>query len=196
MKKLFIALAIVAGIFVSNHSKSQAIEQGKILIDGYYGFPNMWTSVLKAAYTESNSTGIKIGSFGPIGGRFEYLLSDKIGIGIDVHTATSSVSWTDSIYDYKVSANRLRFCPRINMHFGSSDKLDFYGVFGIGYKTSKFKFSSNDPLFTEDTGLISWSPLTWRAGIGIRYFFTDNIGAGMEMGFGGVLVTAGLAIKI
>jgi len=196
MKKLFIVLAITAGVFASNQSKSQAVEQGKMLIDVYYGFPNLWTSVLKSAYADSpTAAGIKIGTLGPIGGRFEYLLSDKIGLGIDVQTASSSVSWTDSTYNYKVSANRLRFCPRINVHFGSNDKLDFYGAFGIGYKTSNLKFTSNDPGFNEASGSISLTPITWRMAIGIRYFFTDNIGAGLEMGFGGVLATAGLAVK-
>lgn len=134
MKRL---LLIFSFAFFSAFGFSQAVEQGNVLIDGYYGFPNLWTSVLKTAYASSSTaTGITIGTFGPVGGRFEYLLSDKVGLGLDVHTATSSVTWTDGIYSYKVSANRLRFCPRINVHFGSSDNLDLYGAFGVGYKNT------------------------------------------------------------
>lgn len=195
MKKTLLIFSAV--LLFSSFGSAQIIAKGNVLVDAYYGFPNLWTSVLKAAYAGSpTAVGIKIGTFGPVGGRVEYLLSDKVGLGLDFQTANSSVSWTDStIYNYKVSANRIRFCPRINVHFGNSENLDLYGAFGIGYKNSTLKFTSNDPNFGENSGNISLTPVTWRMAIGIRYFFTKNIGAGLEMGLGGVLATAGLALK-
>ncbi len=201
MKKFYLIMVLAfLGSTFNFSAKAQVVEEGTVLIDGYYGFPNLWTAVLKAAYAENpGAYGVGIGTFGPVGGRLEFMLSDKVGLGIDIHSATSSVSWSDSSsatnYTYKVSANRLRICPRINVHFGSSDKLDFYGAFGIGYKNTNLKFTTTDPNYVEDKASISLAPVTWRAAIGIRYFFTDNIGAGLEMGLGGVLATGGLAIK-
>lgn len=203
MKKFIVLLAFAACFFNIKTAKCQAVEEGNIIIDAYYGWPNLWTSVLKSAYAnDPGAYGVKVGTFGPVGGRFEYLLSDKVGLGIDVHSATSSVEWTEKdiatgtiTYNYKISANRLRICPRFNLHFGSSDKLDLYAAFGIGYKNTNMKFTSNDPTFNEDSGSITLIPVTWRAAMGIRYFFSPNIGAGLEMGLGGVLATGGLAIK-
>jgi opacity protein-like surface antigen len=200
MKRFFILLFISVCFLGTTQVKSQSIEKGKIIIDAYYGWPNMWTSFLKTTLDPAG-TNIKVGSLGPFGGRLEFLLSDKVGIGIDIHSATSSVSWnaTDSLssvnYDYKVSVNRLRICPRINYHFNSNENLDFYGAFGIGYKNSNVKVTTSDPDYNENSFSITMTPVTWRAAIGIRYFFTENIGANLEMGLGGVLATGGISFK-
>ena len=55
--------------------------------------------------------------------------------------------------------------------------------------------TTSDPDYDDESVNIDFTPVTWRAAIGIRYFFTDNIGAGLEMGLGGVLATAGLSVK-
>ena len=195
----FFAIAFCIANLFSTAAKAQAVEEGNIIIDAYYGFPNLWSSLLKTAYAEATEE-YKVKSMGPIGGRVEYLLSDKIGLGIDIHTANSSVEWTDNISSpttYKVSYSRLRICPRINIHFSNNDKLDFYSAFGIGYRTSRFKFTSTpvDPDFENSTVDFNTIPVTWRAALGLRYFFTKNLGASLEMGLGGVLATAGISAK-
>jgi hypothetical protein len=38
-------------------------------------------------------------------------------------------------------------------------------------------------------------PFSMRLCTGIRYYFSDNIGANMELGLGGPLVSLGLSLK-
>lgn len=198
MKQIF--TLVFAFLLFANISpvKAQVVEEGNVIIDAYYGWPNLWTSVLKDI-VRPNDNSASVGTFGPVGGRVEYMLSDKIGLGMDVHSATSSVSWdstwTGGSYTYKVSVNRLRVCPRIHIHFSQNENLDFYGGFGIGYRNSNVKVSTTDPNYGEESVSVTLVPVTWRAAIGLRYFFTENIGAGLEMGLGGVLATGGLTIK-
>lgn len=200
--KLFLVASsfCFANLFATT-TKAQSIEEGNIIIDGYYGFPNLWGTVLETSFNSLGVTNTKTQNFGPIGGRLEYLLSDKIGIGVDVHTASTTIKFNDNssgtLYSYQATATRFRVCPRINIHFNSNDKLDMYGAFGIGYKNTNIKSSStpDDPSWNTNSLSISITPVTWRAAFGLRYFFSENIGAGLEMGLGGVLATAGLTVR-
>ena len=96
----------------------------------------------------------------------------------------------------KISTSKFGVIATMNYHFLDNDKVDAYGVFGIGYGNRSFKYESTDPDFTEATisGLI---PVASKIGVGMRYFFTDNIGANLALGFGqGGVINAGLSIKL
>ena len=70
-----------------------------------------------------------------------------------------------------------------NFHFlESNDNLDAYFMVGAGYGNRSFKFESTDPDYTDETidGLI---PVASRVGVGMRYFFTDNIGLNLGYRF-------------
>jgi hypothetical protein len=183
------------------------------VIDAYYGFPNLWTSILKTSVKNSNTTvseaDIKISSLGPLGGRVEYLLSEKIGFGLDFSYANTTAKYSDTYstynystgtyttntYDYEVSIPRWRLVPRINIHLGQSTKFDPYFAFGVGYANSKISATSNDPNDPGVTLSRSFIPVSVMAKFGMRYFITDNIGLGVETGIGGPLATAGVTFK-
>ncbi len=200
MKSFFILLFISVCFLGTTQVKSQAVEEGNVLIDAYYGFPNMLTSALKTLYANGTQVSdVKIGGLGPLGGRVEYMLADKIGIGLEVNYANSYVEWSEDSssnvrYTYKVSSPRMRIFPRFNFHFSTSESLDAYFAVGVGYSNKKYIFESNDPNYIPESvdGLI---PFTARVAIGMRYFFTENIGLGAEFGVVGPLVTFGAAIK-
>ncbi len=193
-----------AGVSTAN---AQVVEEGTVLIDAYYGFPNLYTTTIKQAYASSGgASNVKVGGIGPVGGKFEYLLADRIGLGLDVNYTNTYVSYdemsTDTTtgsatnYNYEVSRSVLRIFPRINFHFGNSDSFDGYAGVGAGYRVAKWAFESNDPDFGDETieGLI---PVSFRAFVGARYFFTDNIGLNFEIGLGGgALLQGGLSFKI
>lgn len=199
-------LALALGIFAApKQAKSQAVDAGNILIDAYYGFPNLFTSALKTTYANSGSVeDVNIGGIGPVGGRFEYMVSEKIGIGLEINYTDSYVEYTDLgtdtlgnpyRYEYKVSVPRLRIMPRFNFHFGSSDVFDGYFAVAAGYNNTQYKFESNDPDFGDEsiTGLV---PVAFRLAVGGRYFFTDAVGIHMELGLGGgALINGGLSFK-
>jgi len=84
---------------------------------------------------------------------------------------------------------------RMNIHFGSSDKLDVYWGFGIGYRTNNFKYYTTDP---DDETVLAWKallPIGFETTMGVRYYLTDNIGIYAEAGLGKSVAQAGLAIK-
>lgn len=209
MKKLLFVGIFAASIVANSNVKAQAVEEGNILVDVYYGFPNLYTTVLKSAYVNSGvNENVNIGGAGPLGLRAEYMLADKFGVGIDLGYNSSSVS-----YDYedteidnqgnfttvkrtdKISTSKLGVIATMNYHFLDNDKVDAYAVFGIGYGNRSFKYESTDPDFSEATisGLI---PVASKIGVGMRYFFTDNIGANLALGFGqGGVINAGISLK-
>ncbi len=175
-----------------------------MVVSAYYGI-NIFTSALKTAYqnTGSTQTDFKIKGVGPVGGNFEYLMTDKIGLGVDVYYANTAISWNDIGYDannqkvmynYKVSVPRVGVLARANFHFSNSDDFDAYGILAMGYKNLSYKFETNDPSYKGNkvNGLI---PVAMKLGVGFRYFFTDNFGLNGEMALGTPLLAGGISLK-
>lgn len=203
MRKIKTMIVSAVLLSVSFTSNAQVVEQGTILIDAYYGFPNLYKTALKTSYANgSGVNNIKVGGIGPVGGKFEYLIADKVGIGLDFNYTNTFVSYSeydsfdDMIYNYEVSRSVLRIFPRFNYHFGNSDSFDGYAGVGAGFRNASWAFESNDPSFNNQSidGLV---PVAFRLFVGGRYFFTDNLGLNMEFGLGGgALIQGGISFKI
>jgi hypothetical protein len=76
-----------------------------------------------------------------------------------------------------------------------TEELDAYATIGGGYGNRSFLFETNDSSFAQAdiSGVI---PFAAKIGVGMRYFFTSNIGANFAVGFGqGGLVNVGLSAK-
>ena len=200
MKKLILPLLALTMMLAPTKTNAQALEQGNVIIDAYYGFPNLYSAIFKAAYESSNSTGLTLGSQGPLGIRAEYLITDKVGFGIDLGMNSSSISYSEAdinnnIYDYKFTTRKIGAIFTFNYHFVENDKLDAYFVVGGGYGNRTFKFTSTDPNYIEES-VESLIPISYKIGVGMRYFFTENIGANLALGLGqGGLVNAGISAK-
>ena len=201
MKKLILPLLALTMMLAPKKSNAQAIEEGNVIIDAYYGFPNLYSTIFKAAYESSNSTGFTLGSQGPLGIRAEYLITDKVGFGIDLGMNSSSISKSEAdintniIYDYKFSTRKIGAIFTFNYHFVENDKLDAYFVVGGGYGNRNFKFTSTDPNYIEES-VESLIPISYKIGVGMRYFFTENIGANLALGLGqGGLANVGVSAK-
>lgn len=210
MKKIYLTILTVALSLASFKSNAQCISEGKILIDGYYGFPNLYSAVFKSAYANSGSeANLKFGSLGPIGLRAEYLLTDKVGLGLDLGMNSSSISYDDItsvynsttftyddvIYNYKFSTRKIGAIVTFNYHFVENDNIDAYFVLGMGYGSRSFTFESTEPGYSTPT-VKSLIPVASKIGVGMRYFFTENIGANLALGFGqGGLLNAGITAK-
>jgi hypothetical protein len=200
-KKIF----ILAFLFVTNFTFAQIVEKGAKLLDVYYGWPNLWTNTAKNILTNDNSTNIKVGSLGPLGGRIEYLASDKVGFGLDLNYAVTTVKWSEryvdpngnnAYYNYDVSVPRFRALFCFNFHFGGSENFDAYWKLGAGYASWSVTSKSNDPNYKGDRVDFNLLPFAIRTGVGARYFFTENFQANVELGLGGgPLMTFGLGTK-
>jgi outer membrane protein W len=202
MKKISILslVALFSLSLFSTRSYSQVYEPGNVVIDAYYGWPNLFTAVVKSAYESDPSfdqTDIKIGSIGPLGGKFEYVITPHFGVGLNVNYANTSVKGTTSDgYAYKASVPRLRVLPTVSIHIGSSTNIDPYVALGVGYSSMKIKETTDDPNYQEGDLDLKATPVAFRAEFGIRYFFIPNLGVTGQIGFGGgPLLAAGLAAK-
>jgi outer membrane protein W len=196
MKKLILPLIALTMMLAPNKSNAQSIEAGKIIVDGYYGFPNLFTEVFKNAYSNASGTGATFGSEGPLGIRAEYLISDKVGFGIDLGMNSTSISYSANTYDYSFITRKIGAMVTFNYHFVESDKFDVYFVTGLGYGNRTIKITSTEPEYTEPTVDFSLVPVSVKIGVGLRYFFTEQIGVNLGLGVGqGGLVNVGISAK-
>ncbi len=202
-KKITMLFAALAVSFGFNYVSAQAVSQGNIIIDPYYGFPN-WGKAFADAIGDGVD-GVNTTSIGPAGIRAEYMVADKFGIGIDfIYNSNNASGTIDSLnsdgtvhstYDLTIYSQRYRVHMRMNYHFVSTDALDAYVGFGAGYNQRRFGYRTDYPNYENDGFSGALLPISIRVALGMRYYFTDNIGFNAEMGLGGPTLSAGLSLK-
>ena len=204
MKKSFFkiigaTLLICTPIF----AQSQINAKGSVFVDAYYGFPNFGKAFLSSI--ESNSAGVSTTAIGPCGARAEYMVADKFGIGADfIYNSMSASYQIDSLnadqtiyksYDSKLAMQRYRVQLRMNYHFLTEDKVDAYVGFGAGTNIRRYVYKTDMPNADEFSEAGSLLPFSMRIALGVRYYFTNNIGLNSEIGLGGPLVSLGLSVR-
>jgi hypothetical protein len=213
MKRL---LTLVGAICFGSALNAQTpVEQGNFIIDGYVGIPNWANAILynnvEPDETQGNVQNYKVnGSMLSYGGRFEYMVADNMGIGADVnyevsgfnYDYTSSVyndvtmQYEDKNYNIDYRAKKLRIMARLNYHFVQNERVDVYSGFAGGYKMVNRATETTDPSYNDEELNGALIPVTLRLAIGTRVYFTDNIGAMIELGaFGGALLQFGVSAK-
>jgi opacity protein-like surface antigen len=180
--------------------KASAFGQGKSIISIGYGFPNIGKAIFNVydIYTDFKVTG-----FGPMHVKYEYGVSDKIGMGVSVNIVSSKVSWIESgygsndslSYEHRIKSNAYSILARMNIHFATQAKIDPYWGFGLGYSGRKYTYSSDDPNDLQVIALKNLIPIGFESTVGCRFYFTDNIGAYIEAGFSKSIVQGGLVAK-
>ena len=204
MKKLKLLIAIIGLSFAAITVKAQAFAEGTKVVSLGYGFPNLGKTVLKVFDDE---VGYKATGFGPIHARFEYGLTDKFGLGASVnfntygaeYNSTSSV-WNGSSYQtitYKETfkATSISILVRFNKHWDLNDQVDVFSGIGVGYKYSGFKSTTDNPTGTQSLTISNPIPVGFEWTWGMRYFFTENIGAYIELGLAKSILQAGVTAK-
>lgn len=219
-KLLFILL-----VFISNAGFSQ-LRKGHFIIEPYYGGPNYGALVGKIAvnslqgiiedfvYEEENfqisaSSDISVKGMGPFGGRAEYIIVDRLGVGIDfIYNSATANFAVDSLnvqvdpvevvesFNLTYTMRRIRVLARANYHFVNTKMWDVYCTLGIGY---------NNRIHTLDgEGVFDWDfsrsftfayPIAARTGIGVRFYPVKWVGLGLELGLGGPTVSGGLSAR-
>jgi hypothetical protein len=207
MKKLILPLVSLTMFLAPVKSNAQSLEAGTIIVDGYYGFGNLYNSVFKALASASGSN-VTTSSMGPLGIKGEYLLSSKVGFGLDLGYSSAKLSYTETYtdydanfnaviksYDYSLKTAKVGAMVTFNYHFVESDKFDAYFTTGLGYGNRTFKETSTYSGYTP-AKINSVFPIASRIGFGMRYFFTQNIGANLGLGLGqGGLLNFGITAK-
>jgi len=192
---------LVLSVF-GNTINAQAVKKGDLIFDGYYGFVNLFNWAFKGTIGAVAENGTS-SSMDHAGVRGEYLLIDKLGLGIDLDYNTVNVSYNSTTIDngntivnnYKIGSQNLRSSATFNYHFSDSDKLDAYFGLGAGYNYRSYSYSSTEVGYSyKSSGSIF--PVAFKLALGMRYFFTENIGANVAMGIGqGGLINGGICFK-
>ncbi len=203
MKKLK-SIALVLLIFGATNTVKAQVEQGNIIIDPYYGYPNYGKKLADGINDETTSE-VEVGGIGPAGLRAEYMIADNFGLGVDFIFNSTNLSFTadslntdgsvHSTYDVKTAMRRVRVHLRANYHFVQEDAFDAYVGFGAGTNNRFWTITTDFPNYEDDNTSGTLLPVSARIALGARYYFTDNIGLNTEIGLGGPLVSAGLSLK-
>ncbi len=153
----------------------------------------------------ANGTDVKYSSIGPVGLMYEYFVTDNVGLGAEFGYSAYNISYKYDSYDqnfdpavytdtYNFTTIRAMF--RANFHFTHDSNFDAYGFVSAGYRTTKFTITSTDPLWNDGkSNFNSIIPFGVKPGIGLRYFFTENLGLNLEFALGTPLMAGGLSAK-
>jgi opacity protein-like surface antigen len=208
-KLILIASFTVLFAISANAQKGESdkcVGEGTFIADAYYGYPFLAGNFIKDYYTNSYSgapSNEKVVNYNHVGGKFEYMINDMVGMGVDYTYAKAIYTYTDSYYTsasglsygkFTESVTKQRFLLRVNIHFATSRELDPYATAGFGYKQT---VSKTDNIYNNqlDWGIFNALPVAFRVGAGLRWFFTDNIGVCIEAGVGGPVIQGGLCAK-
>jgi hypothetical protein len=219
---LFFQISLQAQDNNSNKDKEEeeegnCVREGMFIFDGYYGYPYIVGSYIKTVFNaDKNNTTlgeasvVSVKNINHIGGKFEYMVNDIIGIGLEYSYAGVFMKYNSNYTEiengvlitkrglFDASLTKQRILGKVNFHFETSKKLDSYATIGIGYKTSILKSNNLDDALAVavfNSSFSNFIPVAIRMGAGLRFFFTKNIGLNIEAGIGGPLVQAGLSGK-
>jgi opacity protein-like surface antigen len=199
MKKIMLcALLLTGSLYAQNETapppaeKKTCIKKGNFIIEANYGFPFFAGTFVTAIDKADPSADLKSSNTNHLGGRFEYVVSENIGVGAEYTYASVSAKENGTANSYKYTWSKQRMLARITFHFANQEKFNAYGIFGAGYKISDFK--TDNPSF-QAPEIVNAVPVAYRAAVGMRVFFIDMVGMHLEMGLGGPLIQAGVSLK-
>lgn len=195
MKKKLIFIFLLALFFNPVTSFSQGFEKGKMSLSAGYGAPNFAGILFKTlkTYTGFSSTYV-----GPYFGKFEYAISDMVGLGMNYAYTSATIKYddyyinavnTEEPYVAELEFSSMSFLGRVNFHFSPAKALDPYLGFGVGYKKSTYKYLDDH----SEGSFKSPNPFGMDMTFGVRYFFTENIGIYSEIGIAKGLLQGGIS---
>ncbi len=216
MKRIITVLATCVLTLASLNSQAQAYEQGNFIVDVYYGYtgPGLILRSIDLLNEEVNSAGnsfnAKTSVTGPAGLRLQYMISDNFGVGVDASFEQKNASWTGAVFqDYDVNGNpiygevegtynvtKIKAMVRTSWEFVNTDKFTVNWANSIGYKAGGRTFDdASEETEIDFSGNLF--PIAFRSAVGMRFFFTENLGAHVEFGaFGGGMILGGLSLKL
>jgi hypothetical protein len=174
-------------------------EQGRSIISVGYGFGNFSRAFL-FAIIEYDDYSFK--SLGPLHLKYEYAINNSLGFGIGFNYINYNLNWKntyyndvtmqDELYNESLTYNSLSILVRLNHHFFHQNGLDIYWGSGIGYRHNFYTYTSDYSDYDENADLVNLFPVGFELTVGLRYFFTPNVGAYIEGGFAKSAIQFGL----
>lgn len=216
MKLNAYCLLLVLGIGSVGYSQEDIDRSGNVVIDPYIGIPNAGSALLNGTdimnedqFSVTENTSLPI-SFG---GKFEFMLNNRIGLGFDCNYEKYGYKTTYETYDYVSGTykdtslgweqQKTRFMVRFQFHPVQNERVDLYMGAGLGATLVKTQNKENE-LDEIDYDLFApivffdrvTDPLAARIFFGTRVLFIENFGMLMELGLGsGALINIGLSAR-
>lgn len=199
MKKIFFTAIATVSLFCSLTAQAQS-GNGRVIFSAGYGFPNFLASTLNAFDKYEN---FSVSSAGPFFGKLEFMITDRVGIGVNVAYSTVSGNFTedsitfegqDLIYDSKITRTSLSVLGRLNVHFGNSEHFDPYAGIGIGYRNAHYTYTSENPN-GNDYSFPGFNPVGLDMTVGMRFYLTKNIGFYTEVGLAKAPIQVGVNMR-
>lgn len=174
MKKLLLTGAVA--LFGLSNAQ---MTKGDWVISGNTGLGfNAQSSTVKA--NGQSQDGPKISSFS-ITPSVGYFVIDGLAVGIDL----GFNSETNKSNGDKITQTRFSVMPTATYYFNTGSKFFPFVGAGIGYATSKTKYSLQgtiiDPILF--SGSAKEDGLTWKAKAGVTYMATPSLGVNVGLGF-------------
>lgn len=201
MKLPVTRIILPLSLFSTLCSSAQVVKEGDNTVSVGYGVGTFIGAFANAfdIYSEVTTS-----SMGPVYVKYEHMVTDKLGLGVNFAYTQNSWSYRYEGFDtngnsvfYTETTDRTSYSvlARLNAHFGNEEKFDPYIGFGLGYRDANWEQTSNNPDGFSDVSLRGLMPLGMELTIGARYFFTPNIGLYAELGGAKSVVQGGLAVK-
>lgn len=198
-KTVLLVAVLVAGVLCPAHAftltkkkkKKTAFTQGQVDLQAGAGFPSLIRPVTDTllwfgAVTRKASPVFQA--------RLEYAVTNNLGVGLLLGMATSKTTYTDNTdpdningfkYSSFIAGGRAAFHLPVK-----SARFDPYAVGFAGINLMKATpFGPNNPLETDKKVFL------WSLHAGANVYFTDKIGAFLELGYGMSVVNAGVTFK-
>jgi opacity protein-like surface antigen len=133
---------------------------------------------------------------------FDYGLSKVVSLGLAFSHQRVSINATDFTYTddngyprtetFNTSFRRTQVALRALFHYGNVDQLDMYSGIRIGILNRGFKnfegpnaADLDETIFEDTVDVLSGNRFSGSiTAFGLRYYFTENIGAGFELNLG------------
>lgn len=183
MKRSLLAIAIA--IMFSLSSFAQEFEEGDKILNLGIGFGS--TTYGGSLY----STAIP-----PVSASFEVGIKDGVldegSIGVGGYLGFSRYKWEYLSWGYNYT--NLILGARGVFHYPFMDKLDTYGGLLLGFRIVSSK-EFGDAVFGYNYSATS-SGLATSLFVGGRYYFSDNLAAMLELGYGISYINLGIALKL
>jgi hypothetical protein len=145
--------------------------------------------------------------FGPTGGYsmgippisvsvdFKLPIDLPITVGAGVTFTTWKYSISQPFYNLDVTYMNIGFGGRGMYHFNFMENLDTYAGLTFGYVLQKATVEASNE-YGQAAADAGASFFLWGINIGARYFFTDYIGAYLELGYSGLqYASIGVSVK-
>ena len=205
MKTKLIFTFILSSIFIfTSKIKAQetTFDKGTVVLTVGYGLPDLNRISLRSSYNiyYDNTT---VRGFGPLIFKGEYGImkfkwGHSVGGGIIVGVNSTNVTYyySNHLWTQTDRYTTITIGARGTYHFFNNDKIDCYANVGLGFNINTYNQTTTDPKGKNDSYFNKPSSVYEAITVGIRYYFSKNIGVYAEAGWDmHAPLQGGLAVK-